>query len=131
MMAPALRGPGVPLAVLVGSLTLVMGAACGSNGVGVGACRQVEEARCRRAPSCSIPIEPPYFTSGSTVDACISYYDDACLHGLEASDPGATAVNACVAAINTAACPIVLTPQNNVNCAWLVPGGSDAGGDVT
>ena len=58
-------------------------------------------------------------------------HDDACLHAPEASDPGATAVNACVAAINTAACPIVLTPQNNVNCAWLVPGGSDAGGDVT
>ena len=101
-------------------------------------CREIEEARCNQAPACGIPIEPPHFTSGSTVDACIRYYDDACLHGLAVGDPGPTAVNACVAAIHGDSmkkddCGIVNEPQTDTAaCGWLVPpvsGPSDASSD--
>ena len=105
----------------------VAASGCGTDAVGVDACRQIEEARCKQAPACGILIEPPHFTSGSTVDACIRYYDDACLHGLAVGDPGPTDVNACVAAINGDSmkkdgCSIVSEPQTDTAaCGWLVP----------
>ena len=68
-----------------------------------------------------IPSTPPYFTSGSSVDACIQYYDVACLHGLEVADPGPTVVQACIHAIQTKGCDVVATPQGDPACAWLVP----------
>ncbi len=83
-----------------------------------------------RAPACSIPIEPPYFTSGSDVDSCVRYYDEACLHGLAGSDPGLSPVNACVAAIESDTlqkdgCSVVKSPQSDVAaCGWLVPNAS-------
>jgi hypothetical protein len=121
------RRPGT-LAILVAGLAN----ACGTGAVDVGACKQIEEARCRQAPACGIPIEPPYFTSGTDVDACIRFYDDACLHGLVAGDPGAAAVNACVAAIQSDTlekdqCGIVRAPQTDqAACGWLVPPASAA-----
>src|SRR5579863_3894616 len=72
---------------------------CGTGAVDVDGCRQIEEARCRQAPVCGIRLDEPYFTSGTSVDACVRFYDDACLHGLAVSDPGPSAVSACVAAI--------------------------------
>lgn len=114
--------------LLAGTLAgTVVASGCGTDAVGVDACRQIEEARCQKAPACGIPIEPPHFTSGSTVDACIRYYDDACLHGLAVGDPGPTDVNACVAAINADTmkkddCGIVKEPQTDTAaCGWLVP----------
>jgi len=59
------------------------------------------------------------------VDACIRFYDDQCLHGLASgTDPGPTAVNACVAAIHSAArtsggCSVVANPSTSAACAWL------------
>lgn len=106
---------------------------CGANAVGVDACRRIEEARCRRAPACGVPIEPPFFTSGNDVDACVRYYDDACLHGLAGNDPGLGAVNACVAAIQSAnpqvdgGCDVVKSPQSDVPaCGWLMLSASAA-----
>jgi len=96
-------------------------AACGTDATGVDACRQIEEARCRQAPACGVRLEPPYRTSGDDVDACIRFYDTACLHGLEAPDPGTTAVQACVKAIQANGCAVVLSPQSDPACAWLVP----------
>src|SRR5271165_6618386 len=78
--------------------------ACGTDAVGVDACRQVQEAECQEAPACGIALEPPYHTTGTAVDACIRFYDDQCLHGLASgTDPGPTAVHECVAAIHSAA----------------------------
>jgi hypothetical protein len=112
---------------------------CGTDAVGVQACRQIQAARCRQAPSCGISLEPPYHTSGTDVDACIRYYDDACLHGLASTDPGPPSVNACVDAINRApmtdgGCAIVNKPELVDACSWLVPppmpdSGSDSPGD--
>lgn len=99
--------------------------ACGTDAVGVDACRQVQTAECQEAPACGIVLEPPYHTSGTDVDECIRFYNDACLHGLaNGSDPGPTAVNQCVAAIHTAAataggCAIVADPSTSTACAWL------------
>ena len=104
----------------------VMGG-CGTDAVDVDGCRQIEEARCRRAPACGTSLDQLNFTSGTSVDACIRFYDDACLHGLAAADPGPAAVSACVAAIeaDTKAkdqCGVVKTPQTDVAaCGWLVP----------
>ena len=98
-----------------------VGAGCGTDATGVEACRQIEDARCRRAPGCGIAIEPPYSTMGSAVDACIRFYDTACLHGLESSDPGPVVVGQCVAAIRDGGCTIVASPEKSPACAWLSP----------
>jgi hypothetical protein len=99
----------------------VLGTGCGTDGSGVAACRQIEEARCRRAPGCGINLEPPYSTSGDAVDACIRFYDTACLHGLEVSDPGPVVVGQCVSAIVDGGCGVVSSPQTSSACAWLQP----------
>jgi hypothetical protein len=104
----------------LGAAALVLPAACGTDAVGIDPCRQIEEARCQQAPACGITLQPPYSNTGGDVNACIRFYDDACLHGLEVASPGASAVNACVQAIQHS-CMTVTTPQSDPACAWLVP----------
>jgi hypothetical protein len=112
--------------------------------VGVGACKQIEEARCRRAPACGVSTQPPYSTNGSDVDACIRYYDVQCLHGLAVADPGSEAVSACVASIESSPCDGGLQLfETNTACDWLTTlplaeasaeadeTGTDAGADAS
>ncbi|MBV9949176.1 MAG: hypothetical protein JOZ69_20170 [Myxococcales bacterium] len=106
---------------------LGVASACGTDAVGVDACRKIEEARCERAPDCRIVLVPPYHTSGTDVDACRRFYDDACLHGLASSDPGTTATNACVGAIDQGGCDVVAHPESDPACAWLGAESGDAG----
>lgn len=94
--------------------------ACGNGAEGVDACRSIEDARCQRASACQISLQQPYHTSGSDVDACIRYYQVACLHGLAVGDPGTASVNACVAAIENGDCSLVQNPTTGA-CAWLAP----------
>jgi hypothetical protein len=94
-------------------------ASCGTDATGVSICRQIEEARCKQAPGCGISITPPYTTTGSSVDACIRFYDIACLHGL-ANDNGSVDVDGCLAAINKS-CSAVKAPESAPACAWLAP----------
>jgi len=102
-------------------------AACGTDAVGVETCRQIEQARCQQAPACGIALDTPNHVSGSDVSACIRYYDDACLHGLaNGSDPGPHQTGLCVSAIKTNGCDVVLHPEIDPACAWLIPIGSDA-----
>lgn len=118
---------------------LVVTGACGTDAVGVETCRKVEEARCRKAPDCGIALDQPPHV-GDDVDACIRFYRDACLHGLETqADPGTVASNACVGAIQNADCTTdegkatVQHPETNAACTWLVPSATpaaDAGLDV-
>ena len=116
---------GSALALLIAGATAANG--CGTDAVDVDGCRQIQEARCRQAPGCGIKLTLPNFTSGSDVDACIRAYDDACLHGLVAADPGPAAVAACVSAIQTDTtkrdgCSVVKAPQTDTEaCGWLVP----------
>jgi hypothetical protein len=113
------------LALLLAGSVVVDG--CGTDAVDVDGCKQIEEARCRQAPACGIPIEPPWFTSGTDVDSCVRYYDVACLHGLDVGAPGTSALSACVAAIqaDTKAkdgCAVVKQPQTDTAaCGWLIP----------
>jgi hypothetical protein len=111
--------------VLVAALAApVLAAACGTDAIGIGACREVESARCVRAPSCGIDLSRPVHPDGTAgdVDACIRYYHEQCLHGLAAPDePGAVAVKACVDAINAGDCAIVKQPETAPSCAWLIP----------
>ncbi|MEI7893987.1 MAG: hypothetical protein WCI05_12915 [Myxococcales bacterium] len=95
--------------------------ACGTDAIGVDACRKVEEARCRRALACAVPLERPVSPDGNDVDTCVRFYRDACLHGLVAADPGAPALRACIDAINGGDCELVLHPELDGACAWLVP----------
>jgi hypothetical protein len=133
----------VALALLLAGPAVAGG--CGTDAVDIDGCRQIEEARCRQAPACGIPLTMPYFTSEGDVDACVRYYDVACLHGLAVSDPGPAAVSACVTAIEDDTmkkdgCGVVRAPQTDtVACGWLVPPASvvdasdapsDAGADA-
>ncbi|HEX3344347.1 MAG TPA: hypothetical protein VHS09_07225, partial [Polyangiaceae bacterium] len=105
--------------------------ACGSGGSGVTACKTIEEARCKQVPSCpNVAVSPPlWYTTGSAVDACIRYYDTACLHGLAiGSEPSSSDVSQCVDAIN-GSCATVATPQSDPACAWLIPPADEDGGD--
>jgi hypothetical protein len=107
--------------------------ACGTDPVGVDACRRIETVRCESAPSCARPpdggvgldLSRPVHrgeSDTSAVAACIRYYEDACLHGLEVSeDPGNVKTQACVDAIVNGSCDVVLTPEIHPDCAWLVP----------
>jgi hypothetical protein len=122
-----------PFAALlaIGAAIAAVVVACGTDAVGVDACRQIEEARCNQAPNCSaISLAEPLHPGGSAADvsACIRFYDDACQHGLaNGVAPGQPAVTACVAAINAEAtdggggCVIVLHPEEAGACAWLIP----------
>jgi hypothetical protein len=80
--------------------TLLAPTGCGSNAVGVDECRTIETARCEAATACGFAADK--------VQSCTLFYRDECLHGVENADagtPAATAVDACVAAVNaTAAC---------------------------
>jgi hypothetical protein len=124
--------PRLPALLALALALAPVAAACGSNAAGVNACKSVEEARCRQVPNCpNVTVSPPlWFTSGSATDACIRYYDTACLHGLTTgSDPGTTAVNQCVAAINSGDCSVVATPQTSPACVWLIPPAQVDAGD--
>jgi len=117
-----LRRVVVLVATLAGLAPLA--AACGTDATGVDACKAVETARCQQAPSCpqQVQLEPPYHTSGDDVDACIRYYDVACLHGLASGNvPSSAQLNACVAAINSGDCTIVGAPESAPDCAFLIP----------
>ena len=143
-MRGALQRVFVPLALAI-ALGPLAAAGCGGGGNGVGACKQIEEARCNRAASfCQsgsnpIVLTPPNYTNGSSAQACIRYYDTACLNGLEVGSYSPTQVNNCVGAINKGTCAIVETPWDDPSCAWLIPpntpeasveAASDAGGDA-
>ena len=126
--------------LLLGLALALFGAvvlACGTDAVAVDQCRQIETARCQTAAGCAnIPISTLPLHSGSDVDSCIRYYNDACLHGfVNGANPGAVAVNACIAAIdapdgaagfepdagpgNVNHCEVVTHPERANDCAFL------------
>lgn len=111
------------IALVTGALLFVL--ACGTDPVGVEACRQIEKARCENAPACQIDLTKPVHSgtgADKDVSACIRFYDDACLHGLSAtSEPGSIAVQACIDAINTGDCTIVKNPETSPACGFLTP----------
>jgi hypothetical protein len=109
---------------LASSAIILVFVACTGSAVGVEACKQIEEARCLNAPACGIALTTPVSRDGvgHQLDACVRYYDDACKHGLASkNDPGPTAVQACVDAINHGSCNVVEAPESDPACAFLIP----------
>jgi hypothetical protein len=82
---------GVVLAVVTFSLSVP---SCGTDAVGVDACRQIENARCQASVACG-------FTAAD-VTSCVSFYHDQCLHGLEnaTAEPAQTNIDLCIAALD-------------------------------
>jgi hypothetical protein len=100
--------------------------ACGTDPVGVDACKKIEKVRCESAPTCpGISLERPLHAGEGApkdVAACIRYYDDQCLHGLVLTkEPAPQLVDRCVAAIINGDCAIVREPEKHPDCAFLIP----------
>lgn len=107
-------------ATLAVSVALFAANGCSSDAVGVDTCRRIEEARCRTAPSCGIPLTPPYTREGQEIEGCVRYYRDACLHGLPNSkEPSRTEIDLCLTAINSS-CAAVAKPEAEPACSFLV-----------
>jgi hypothetical protein len=124
---PTARNHGVivVIAVAVVGGVFALLPACGTNPVGVDACKKIEETRCESAQACGIGLENPAHTGDTpaeNVAACERYYDDACLHGLATTvPPRPQDVDACVQAIITGSCDVVREPQTSPACAFLLP----------
>lgn len=109
------------------SLALAALFACGTDAVGVDACKRVEQVRCESAQACGLDLTQPVHrgtSESANVAACIRYYDDQCLHGIVARDngePTPQVVDACVDAIINGTCDVVKTPESHLACSWLVP----------
>src|ERR1700678_814738 len=103
---------------LIGALVAAITSACGSKAVGVSTCKQIETARCQAAAACNSPITWPDDTSGTDVAACIRYYDDACLDGLQVSAPTSAEGTAPIASLNSTSA-YVIPPQDRPECRWL------------
>lgn len=78
------------------AFTLVNGAGCSTGAVGIGACREIETARCRASVPCGVVKE-------KDVEACERFYRDQCLHGLSTAEPPSSEVSECVTVIEAAA----------------------------
>jgi hypothetical protein len=145
------------LATGLSAFAVTTSAGCGTDAVGIDACRDIEIARCEAAQHCGRVDD---------VAACRRFYRDHCLHGLRTGIevPPEDEVNRCVATIKKAgecakgdrqalldeceptvtrdsrgadyACDIVLYPEWATECSFLGargdlpphPGGGGQGG---
>jgi hypothetical protein len=123
LAAPATRFGMVGL--VLGGLLIATSFACGTEPVGVDACKRIEKVRCESAQACGINLGSPVHegdTPERNVAACIRYYDDQCLHGLSApKEPAPQDVETCVNAIINGDCNVVKTPESHPSCAFLIP----------
>jgi hypothetical protein len=108
---------------LAGAFAVLM--ACGTDPVGVDACKRIEKVRCESAPGCGISLERPLHSGEGPekdVAACIRYYDEQCLHGLViVKEPAPQLVDRCVDAIIAGDCTIVREPSIHPDCTFLIP----------
>jgi hypothetical protein len=96
--------------------------ACGTDAVGVDACREIETARCNAAAACGY--------TEAEITTCTEFYRDQCLHGLQnpAGDPSSSDVEACIAAIKAVQQCAAAGAATMADCpeAPLVPGADPA-----
>ncbi|WP_050432695.1 hypothetical protein [Chondromyces crocatus] len=72
----------------------VLSPGCGTDAVGVDACRQIEDARCQAASVCGY--------DEAQVKTCREFYRDQCLRGIqnaEHGEPAESEVEGCIAAV--------------------------------
>jgi hypothetical protein len=109
------------------SLLFLAASACGTDAQGIDACRKIDQARCRRAPSC-----PELGIAKDQVEACVEFARDQCLHGLAVPDPGAPTVDRCARAIEdtSTSCALVAAPEKIPDCMFLVGSSAPDAGPV-
>jgi hypothetical protein len=117
----------------------MMALGCGTDAVGVGDCRELENARCAAGPACGFP----------DIAACQRYERDHCLHGVPLESISAGQIDACVLDIQRAgqcavnegrltpanicsppvalavagtACDVIRSPERALSCSFLAPG---------
>jgi hypothetical protein len=111
------------MAAAIGAIVVTHG--CGTDAVGVDACRTIEKARCEVAPACTGDLDTFAIRTEEQVANCISLYNDHCLHGLEnaeADEPSQGNIDRCVNAIKaTANCKKagILTMAECLEVVWL------------
>jgi hypothetical protein len=95
---------------------------CGTDAVGIDACRQIETARCEAAAACGY--------TEAQVKTCIEFYRDQCLHGLENTtrEPSTAEIDACVAAVKQVRACAERQAATMADCpeAPLAPGADSA-----
>jgi hypothetical protein len=126
----------------LGAFSLVTASGCGTDVIGIEACRDIENARCEASLPCGVVTD---------VAACKRFYRDQCLHGLSAPLPAGASVAQCVSVIRaagrcaaddpeialsacnenetvtepapglTGACDVVRLPERAAECAFLAP----------
>jgi len=107
----------------LGAMALAYG--CGTDAVGVDACRTIEKARCEVAPACTGDPDTFAIRTEEQVQNCITLYNDHCLLGLENAEddePGQGDIDRCVAAIQaTANCKKagIATMAECVEVVWI------------
>lgn len=92
------------LAFLSGLVAVAHG--CGTDAVGVDACRRIETTRCEQAPVCTGDPDTFAIRTEDQVRNCVTLYNDACLHGIENTKDGEPEdgdVDRCVEAIKATA----------------------------
>lgn len=87
---------------------------CGTEAVGVEACRKIETARCAAFKSCGLLDD---------FEGCERFYRDQCLGGVPGKvNPNAALVSECVAAITAdSSCKVAKAPEADAACAFLIP----------
>ncbi|MDI3287538.1 hypothetical protein [Polyangium sp. 15x6] len=89
-------GPRHLLAAALGLLAATVASACGTDAVGIDACREIETARCEATQACGATEAEATF--------CINLYRDQCLHGIQNDvEPSADATARCVEAVRAVA----------------------------
>lgn len=132
------------IALLLGTMSMVASQGCTSKAVGIGACRDVENARCEASVPCGrVELDG--------VEECQRFYYDQCLHGIQGPEvPTNEELDQCVDMINQAgedalkalveeelaetdeekaaaqeerlkACLVVALPWRTETCAFLQP----------
>lgn len=101
------------LALLSGGVALAIG--CGSDARATDACRTIESARCRRGAECF----PDY---AGDAESCARFYDVQCGRGVQdtVKEPTKAQLEACLGAIRTGACSVVIDPTSSDQCAFLI-----------
>jgi hypothetical protein len=91
---PVLAGAGLPFALAP--------AGCGTDAVGIEACRQIQTARCNALQQCVFDVETKERYSADQAKACTDFYRDQCLVGIEndTKEPTDATIKGCVAAVN-------------------------------
>jgi len=123
-----MRFSALSAAVALGLGIFALTAACGTDAVGVEACRDLETLRCEQAAGCGFDLGVPRHRDKRPIEGCVAHYRDACLHGLVSRvEPSSVQLKACMDAIRTGSCDVVKTPEKDPACAFLVPVETDAG----